>query len=60
MPCWYAWRRRRSRCCARRRPSSKLTRGEVVAIVASVLGDIDSGRPAVPAGGAEAYDLAAE
>ena len=43
-----------------RRPSNKLTRGEVVAIVTSVLSDIDSGRPAVPAGGAEAYDLAAE
>jgi farnesyl-diphosphate farnesyltransferase len=44
-----------------RRPDGKLTRGEVVAIVAAVLSDIDNDRPAVPAGGgAEAYDLAAE
>jgi farnesyl-diphosphate farnesyltransferase len=43
-----------------RRPGGKLTRGEVVALVAAVLGDIDNGRPALPSAGSEAYDLAAE
>lgn len=42
------------------RPGGKLSRPEVFAIVASVFGDIDGGRPALPTAGGEAYDLAAE
>ena len=43
-----------------RAPGGKLSRGQVFAIVATVFGDIDNGRPALAEAGPDAYDLAAE